>query len=50
MEHIDVLIVLVVVVVLTLAGIYVIREKKKGNKCIGCPNSGVCNGKCSAKD
>jgi len=39
----------IVAVVLTIAGIatwYVIRSKKSGKKCIGCPSGGNCSGGC----
>ena len=37
----------VIVLVVGLAALYVIRAKKKGKKCIGCPDSGSCSGGCS---
>ncbi len=40
---------LVIAVIFALAIFYVIRSKKKGRKCIGCPTSGSCpsaNGGC----
>lgn len=37
----------VVVLVTGLASGYVIMAKRKGKKCIGCPDSGRCSGKCS---
>ena len=50
----DILIVAVLVVVIGLAAWYLIRAKKKGVKCIGCPSGascgksgcGGCNGQC----
>ena len=41
MENIVVIAVIVLIVGLALA--YVIKEKKKGVKCIGCPNSKTCS-------
>lgn len=41
---------LVAGIVLALAGAaaaYIARQKKKGVKCIGCPNGGCCSGNCS---
>ena len=36
------------VLVITAAAIYAIyRSKKKGRKCIGCPDSGSCSGCCA---
>ena len=42
-------IVLVALVVLILggAGRYIYRAKKRGVKCIGCPDGATCSGKCS---
>ena len=48
----------IIVAILGLAILYVIRSKKKGGKCIGCPSSGGCpsakyggcTGNCSNKD
>lgn len=40
---------IIIAVILIIAGIatwYIIKEKKKGNKCIGCPHSKQCSGKC----
>lgn len=37
----------ILAVILGLAGFYVLRAKKKGTKCIGCPDSGNCSGNCS---
>ncbi len=38
----------VLVLILALALGYVIKQKKKGVKCIGCPDSKTCSGNCSA--
>lgn len=44
----DLLIIGVVAVIVGLAAAYVIRAKKRGQKCIGCPDSSCCSsgGKC----
>ncbi len=39
------IIIAVLVVIIGLAAFYVIREKKKGKKCIGCPYSCCCDSK-----
>ncbi|MBQ3137484.1 MAG: FeoB-associated Cys-rich membrane protein [Clostridia bacterium] len=39
----NIIIIALVVLIVTLAGIYVYREKKKGKKCIGCPEGGKCS-------
>ncbi|MBE6588425.1 MAG: FeoB-associated Cys-rich membrane protein [Ruminococcaceae bacterium] len=41
----------IIVAVIGLAVFYIVRSKKQGRKCIGCPDSGNCpsakNGGCS---
>ena len=32
----------IIVVIIGAAIIYIIKEKKKGTKCIGCPHAGTC--------
>ena len=41
----DILILLVVAAVVALAGWYVYKAKKNGQKCVGCPNSKTCGSK-----
>lgn len=36
----------ILALILGLAGFYVLRAKKKGTKCIGCPEGGKCTGTC----
>ena len=43
----NILIVLIVLLVVAAAVIYILRAKKKGGKCIGCPDSKNCKGNCS---
>ena len=38
----DIVIVLILLVILGLAAWYVVRAKKRGQKCIGCPAGGCC--------
>ena len=40
----NVIVVAVILALMALAVRYIIREKKKGRKCIGCPYSGQCGG------
>ena len=47
MKPIDYLIVGIIVVILGLVIFYIRKAKKKGVKCIGCPDSKTCNGCCS---
>lgn len=37
----------IVALILGLALFYVIRAKRRGQKCIGCPYANACGGKCS---
>ena len=49
---INLIIIIALIIILGLAGGYIYKEKKKGNKCIGCPNSSLCSKKscgCSNK-
>ena len=34
--------------ILVLACVYIIKAKKSGKKCIGCPSVGSCNVSCSS--
>ena len=47
MNTVDYIIIAVVVLILGGVILYLHRAKKKGVKCIGCPDSGTCSGKCS---
>ena len=43
----NLIIIAIVLIIAGLAAWYIIKEKKKGTKCIGCPHSKQCNGKCN---
>ena len=44
------IIIAILVVLIGGAIWYIVKEKKKGTKCIGCPNSGSCSSKgCGCK-
>ncbi len=43
----NIVLVAVIAVIIVSALVYVIKAKKKGVKCIGCPSGGKCNGSCS---
>lgn len=49
MNYIDILTVAIIVVILGLAIGYIRRAKKKGIKCIGCPDGAKCSGNCCGK-
>ena len=42
----DIVVIAVVLAIIGGALAYMIREKKRGKKCIGCPYSEGCKGKC----
>lgn len=41
----EIITIVIIVLIVGLALFYIIREKKKGRKCIGCPFSEQCSGK-----
>ena len=41
----DLIIILIVAAVVALAGLYVYKPKKSGQKCVGCPHSKTCGSK-----
>lgn len=43
----NIIVIALVIVIIGLALGYIIREKKKGVKCIGCPSGGKCSCGCS---
>ncbi len=43
----DILVLILIVAIVLFAALYIIRAKKSGQKCIGCPNSKQCGGKCN---
>ena len=42
----DYLIIALIVAILGLAALFIYKSKKSGKKCIGCPDSAACSGKC----
>ena len=44
----NLILILVISLILGLAIGYIWKAKKRGVKCIGCPDSGACSGKCSS--
>ena len=51
MSEIFVNIIAVAVILLTVGGavFYIVRAKKRGQKCVGCPYAKQCGGACSCK-
>ena len=43
----DIIIVLVIVAIVGAAIAYIRKEKKRGVRCVGCPDGGTCGGNCS---
>lgn len=47
MGPVDYIIIAVIALIIGGAAFYIYKAKKSGKKCIGCPDSGTCSGKCS---
>ena len=47
MKPIDLLIVGIIAMILGAAALYIYKAKKKGVKCIGCPEGAKCSGCCA---
>lgn len=41
----DFIVILVVLIIVGFAAVYVVKAKKNGAKCIGCPAASKCSGK-----
>ena len=48
MGPIDFIILAIIVLIVGGASFYIIRAKKKGQRCIGCPDSKTCSGSCAS--
>ena len=46
MGFVDWIILAVIVLIVAVAALFIIRAKKKGQACIGCPHSNSCRGGC----
>ena len=44
---VDYIVIGVVILTVGVAAFYIIRKKKSGAKCIGCPDAKSCSGNCS---
>ena len=44
----NVILICILVLILGGAALYVVKAKKKGRKCIGCPDSSACSGNCES--
>ena len=47
MEKPEIIAIVVIAVIIASAVTYIIKEKKSGRKCIGCPGGGKCQGSCN---
>ena len=47
MKPIDYLIIVILAMIIGAVVLYIRKAKKKGIRCIGCPDSKTCNGCCS---
>lgn len=47
MKPVDFLVIAIILLILGLVVSYIHRAKKKGVKCIGCPDGATCSGNCS---
>jgi len=43
----DLIVIAIVVLIIGAAVAYIVKAKKSGVKCIGCPAGGTCSGNCS---
>lgn len=46
MELIDYIVLGIIALIIGGAVAYIVKAKKSGKKCIGCPDSGACSSKC----
>ena len=46
----NIVIILILALIVAGIGFYLIRVKKRGEKCIGCPYAKQCEGKCSSAE
>ena len=46
MNTVDYIAIAVIVLIVGAAAFYIIRAKKRGEKCVGCPYAKQCGGKC----
>ena len=46
----DIIVIIIIAAIIGAISFYLYRQKKNGAKCIGCPYSKECSGKCGMKD
>lgn len=42
----DIIVTIILLIIISIAMGYIIKVKKKGEGCIGCPNASKCGGNC----
>ena len=47
MDIVDYIAIAAIVLTLSAAVLYIVRAKRRGEKCVGCPYARQCGGKCS---
>ena len=47
MEPIEIIAIIAIVLIVGGAVFYLVRAKRRGQKCVGCPYSKECGGKCN---
>ena len=47
MDKPEVIAIAIIAVIIASAVIYIVKAKKSGRKCIGCPDGGKCQGSCN---
>ena len=47
MDKPEIIAIAVIAVIIASAVIYIVKAKKSGRKCIGCPDGGKCQGSCN---
>ncbi|MBQ6625236.1 MAG: hypothetical protein IIX39_05405 [Clostridia bacterium] len=50
MNSVEIIAIIAIALIIGLALAYIIKEKKNGKKCIGCPYSDQCSGNCKSEN
>ena len=48
MGPVDIIVLAIIALIVGGASFYIIRAKKNGQRCIGCPDSKTCSGNCAS--
>ena len=44
----NLIIIAVLLLLIGSAGVYIVKAKKRGERCVGCPHAKACGGKCGS--